>query len=74
MTAVRIRQALTALLLLAGALFGAQAQGLLPVPTLNARVIDQTGTLSAAQREALEAKLQAFEQKKGSQIDRKSVV
>jgi uncharacterized protein len=31
-------------------------------------VIDQTGTLSAAQRSALDAKLQAFEQKKGSQI------
>ncbi|MGO4390208.1 YgcG family protein [Variovorax sp. M-6] len=65
---VRIRQALTAFLLMAVALFGAQAQGLLPVPALNARVIDQTGTLSAAQRSALDAKLQAFEQKKGSQI------
>src|SRR5437868_14388480 len=68
MTAVRIRQALTALFLMAVALFGAQAQGLLPVPALNARVIDQTGTLSAAQRSALDAKLQDFEQKKGSQI------
>ena len=68
MTAVRIRQALTALLLLVGALFGAHAQGLLPVPALDARVIDQTGTLSAAQREALEAKLKAFEEQKGSQI------
>ncbi|MDM0077484.1 TPM domain-containing protein [Variovorax sp. J2P1-59] len=68
MTAVRIRHALTAFLLLACALFGAHAQGLLPIPALNARVIDQTGTLSAAQREALEAKLQAFEQQKGSQI------
>jgi uncharacterized protein len=68
MTAVRIRHALTAFLLLACALFSAHAQGLLPVPALNARVIDQTGTLSAAQREALEAKLQAFEQQKGSQI------
>lgn len=68
MTAVRIRQALTVLLLLVGALFGAHAQGLLPVPALDARVIDQTGTLSAAQREALEAKLKAFEEQKGSQI------
>jgi uncharacterized protein len=68
MTAARIRQALTALLLVAAALLGARAQGLLPVPALDARVIDQTGTLSAAQRSALDAKLQAFEQKKGSQI------
>jgi uncharacterized protein len=68
MTAARIRQALTALLLTAAALLGARAQGLLPVPALDARVIDQTGTLSAAQRSALDAKLQAFEQKKGSQI------
>ena len=37
-------------------------------PRSTARVIDQTGTLDAAQREALEAKLAAFEQKKGSQI------
>jgi uncharacterized protein len=68
MTAARIRQAMTALLLMAAALLGARAQGLLPVPALDARVIDQTGTLSAAQRGALDAKLQAFEQKKGSQI------
>ncbi len=70
MTMARIRQSLTALLLLAAALFGglALAQGLLPVPKLDARVIDQTGTLTPAQRSALEAKLQAFEQQKGSQI------
>ena len=46
----------------------AQAQDVLPVPTLNARVIDQTGTLSSAQREALEAKLAAFEAAAGTQI------
>lgn len=33
-----------------------------------ARVADQTGTLSAAQRGALEQRLAAFEQRKGSQI------
>ena len=33
----------------------AHAQALLPVPALDARVIDQTNTLTAAQREALEA-------------------
>ncbi|HSU22584.1 MAG TPA: TPM domain-containing protein [Variovorax sp.] len=48
--------------------FGARAQGVLPVPPLSARVIDATGTLDAARRQALEAKLAAFEQKKGSQI------
>jgi uncharacterized protein len=68
MTAARIRRALTALFLVAVALAGAQAQDLLPVPALSARVIDQTGTLDASQRQTLEAKLQAFEQQKGSQI------
>jgi uncharacterized protein len=43
-------------------------QDVLPVPALNARVIDQTGTLDAAQRSALEAKLAAFEQASGPQI------
>ncbi|SEF33039.1 uncharacterized protein SAMN03159371_06235 [Variovorax sp. NFACC28] len=47
---------------------GALAQGLLPIPTLTARVIDQTGTLDSAQRNGLETKLAAFEQRKGSQI------
>jgi uncharacterized protein len=47
---------------------GAFAQGLLPVPALTARVIDQTGTLDAPQRSGLETKLAAFEQRKGSQI------
>ncbi|MGH8652660.1 MAG: TPM domain-containing protein [Gammaproteobacteria bacterium] len=39
-----------------------------PVPPLTARIIDQTGTLSVAQRLDLENKLQAFESAKGSQI------
>ena len=46
----------------------AWAQDLLPVPALTARVIDQTGTLDASQRSALEAKLAAFEQAAGPQI------
>jgi len=46
----------------------ASAQGLLPVPELTARVIDQTGTLDAIQRQGLEDKLAAFEQRKGTQI------
>jgi len=59
------------LLLLLALLFaaaGAQAQDVLPVPELNARVIDQTGTLDAIQRQGLETKLAAFEEKKGTQI------
>ncbi len=46
----------------------ATAQGVLPVPELTARVIDQTGTLDAIQQKGLEDKLAAFEQKKGTQI------
>lgn len=47
---------------------GALAQGLLPIPALTARVIDQTQTLDSAQRNGLETRLAAFEQRKGSQI------
>ncbi|MET3475799.1 TPM domain-containing protein [Variovorax atrisoli] len=47
---------------------GAFAQNLLPIPALTARVIDQTGTLDSAQRNGLETKLAAVEQRKGSQI------
>lgn len=47
---------------------GAWAQSVLPVPALTARVIDQTGTLDAAQKKALEAKLSALEKAKGSQV------
>ena len=68
MATARVWRALIAIFLIAIAWAGAAAQGLLPVPTLTARVIDQTGTLTAAQVQALEAKLAAFEEKKGSQI------
>ncbi len=57
--------ALAALAILSGA---ARAQPELPVPALTARVIDQTGTLSAEQRAALESKLADFEAKSGPQI------
>ncbi|HEX6829605.1 MAG TPA: YgcG family protein, partial [Burkholderiales bacterium] len=39
-----------------------------PVPPLQARVTDLTGTLTREQQAALERKLAAFEQKKGSQL------
>ncbi len=44
------------------------AQDVLPIPALTAPVIDQTGTLSTADKEALEGKLKAYEKEKGSQI------
>lgn len=44
------------------------AQDLQPVPALAARVTDTTATLSPAQREALEAKLAAFENDTGTQM------
>ena len=46
----------------------AAAQGVLPVPELTARVIDQTGTLDPIQRKGLDDKLAAFEREKGTQI------
>ena len=48
---------------------GRAAQGQpLPVPPLQARVTDQTGTLTTAQAEALSRKLAAIEQAQGSQV------
>ena len=46
----------------------ALAQDVLPVPQLSARVIDQTGTLTPAQVQALGSKLEAFETQRGSQL------
>ena len=46
----------------------AWAQGVQPVPPLTAHVMDSTGTLTAAQQAALEAKLTAFEQSRGAQV------
>src|SRR3954467_5017114 len=39
-----------------------------PIPALTGRVVDETGTLTADQKGALEEKLQNFERRKGSQI------
>jgi uncharacterized protein len=46
----------------------AAAQQLVPVPELHSPVTDLTGTLTADQVAALDAKLRAFEAQKGSQI------
>jgi uncharacterized protein len=56
-------------LLIAGvALLAPRAHAQPPVPPLEQRVTDLTGTLSAEQRAALETKLEAFEAETGSQI------
>ena len=44
------------------------ADGLQPIPKLNSRVTDLTGTLTAEQQNALEQKLAAFEAAKGAQF------
>ena len=69
---MRIRFLLQALLLavwLPLASLAAWAQGgVQPVPPLIAHVMDGTGTLTAPQKAALEAKLTAFEQSRGAQV------
>lgn len=58
-----------AALALAGCALVSQAQDdRVAVPPLSARVTDLTGTLTSAERSALEQKLAAFEAHKGSQI------
>jgi uncharacterized protein len=57
-----------ALLLATWLPLAAWAQSVQPVPALTAHVMDSTGTLDAAQRSALEAKLTAFEQSRGAQV------
>lgn len=47
---------------------GAQAQALQPVPALSGHLIDRTGTLDAAQAQALEARLAAIESELGAQL------
>lgn len=47
---------------------GSHAQEIQPVPALTDRVIDQTGTLQPAQRQALVAQLAALEREAGSQV------
>ena len=63
-----VRKAIAAIFLMIGLLAGAWAQGLLPVPELTGRVIDQTATLDAAQQGALEEKLAQLERDMGSQV------
>jgi uncharacterized protein len=57
-------------LVLAGALavLPVPARAEVPVPVLKERVTDLTGTLSAAQKSELEARIAAYESRRGSQI------
>lgn len=78
MAAAQVGRAHTAIFLVALWLLGttgllvpaqhASAQDLAAIPALNAHVIDTTGTLDASQKQALEAKLTAFEKNRGSQV------
>jgi uncharacterized protein len=61
---VAVRRALFALMLLLSTVVAADVA----VPPLERRVTDLTGTLTAGQTAGLEQKLDAFEQRKGSQI------
>ncbi len=64
-----IQQALIAILFIAFGSCWAQTGGSLqPVPALTGAVIDQTGTLSAADTAALEARLRALEAARGTQV------
>ena len=54
-----IRLALLAILFIASGCSGVRAETLQPVPALTARVLDQTGTLSTSQLQALEQQLAA---------------
>ena len=57
-------------LMLGGMVVTAHAQdgGVLPVPTLSGHAIDQANVLTAPQRQALDDKLSAFEQERGTQL------
>ena len=61
-----MRHIVAALIAFAALLGGAYAD--VPVPALKARVTDLTGTLSAQQQSELEARIAAYETRRGSQI------
>lgn len=64
----RYGRRLAVLMLMCAAALGAAAQDLVPVPPLQGRVTDLTGTLTAQQSAAIEQSLRAFEERKGTQI------
>jgi uncharacterized protein len=62
------QRGLAGLMLCLLVLIGHSAMAQQAVPALTGHVVDTSGTLSAPQREALEAKLTAFETQRGSQV------
>src|SRR6476620_4208042 len=65
MRSLLLRRAMSAALLI---FFALAALAQIAVPKLTSRVTDLTGTLTQEQRTALEQRLAAFEQRKGSQL------
>ena len=61
-------RAAAGLLLWFGLALAGVAQTLQPVPALTGRVVDLTGTLTATQKQTLEAELEALERRKGAQL------
>lgn len=61
-------RSLVAILFIAFLSVASASDELQAVPALTAHVVDQTGTLDASQRHALEQQLTALEQSKGSQV------
>ncbi len=57
-----------ALLILPALVVPTLAQNLVPVPPLQSRVTDLTGTLTPPQQQSLEAELAALEEREGSQV------
>ena len=66
--ALRLAALASALLLAALPGSAALAQALKPIPPLNARVTDLTGTLTSPEQAQLESRLAEFESRKGAQI------
>ena len=63
-----IRQALVAILFIVTLAGISRAEALQVVPTLTEQVLDQTGSLAATQRQALEQQLTALERAHGAQV------
>ncbi|MDA8446197.1 TPM domain-containing protein [Paracidovorax valerianellae] len=68
MPLAHVLKALTAIFFIAIGCFSMPAAAQRAVPALSARVIDETGTLSATERQALQTRLAAIEQAHGSQV------
>ena len=65
---IRAQEAIILIAIVAFLTSGVWAQDLQAIPPLSARVIDTSGTLDAGQKQALDAKLAAFEKARGAQI------